>query len=351
MAIRYRADDLRRFAGELFSGAGMPADRARVVGELLVEGDLIGQTTHGLALAGGYLAALEDGSMAKDGMPEVVNDKGATVVWDGGYLSGVWLVWHGLQTALSRIEKYGSVTIAIRRSHHIACLSAYLPHATERGMMMILASSDPDNSGVAPYGSYEPVFTPDPIAVGYPTTGEPVLIDMSASTTTLGMAGRLMETGAKFEGDWLIGPDGKASNDPNVLDGDPPGALLPLGGLDRGHKGFALALMVEALTSALAGYGRADKPGRWGASVFLQVIDPQAFGGLAAFERETGWLAEACRRAAVPAGQPPVRLPGSGALKRKRQALAEGVELYATILPTLAPWAGKLGVALPETLT
>ncbi len=347
---RYDAEGLRRFGGDLFTAAGMPGHRARVVADLLVEGDLIGQTTHGMAQAPGYLGALADGSMPKDGEPEVINDTGGTIVWDGRYLSGVWLVWHGMQTAFERIAQHGTVTLAIRRSHHIACLSAFLPHATERGYMMILASSDPANDGVAPHGSYQPVFTPDPIAVGYPTDGDPVLIDISTSTTTLGMAHRLMETGGKFPGDWLIGPDGEASDDPTVLRGDPPGALLPLGGLDRGHKGFGLALMVEALTSALAGHGRADGADTWGASVFMQMIDPAAFGGGDAFRRESGWLANACRAAQVAPGRPPVRLPGEGALARKRKALAEGVELYPTILPALAPWAEKLGVEPPKPI-
>ena len=79
-------------------------------------------------------------------------------------------------------------------------------------------------------------------------------------------------------GKWLVDNRGEATDDPAALKASPPGAILPLGGLDRGHKGFGLGLMVEALTAGLGGYGRADKPTSWGASVFLQMIDPEAFG-------------------------------------------------------------------------
>jgi LDH2 family malate/lactate/ureidoglycolate dehydrogenase len=350
MTLRYRSEDLLRFAEALFAAAGMPGERAAVVAEFLVEADLMGHDTHGLNLAPGYLGALEKGGMPKTGEPEAVADRGAALAWDGKYLSGPWLVWRAMQEGFVRAPKYGVATIAIRRSHHIACLAAFLPKATERGLAMLLMSSDPANRGVAPYGSYQPVYTPDPIAFGYPTGGDPVLIDISASSTTLGLAGRLQADGGLLPGKWLIDNRGEATDDPAALKAEPPGAILPLGGLDRGHKGFGLGLMVEALTAGLGGYGRADAPSTWGAAVFLQMIDPEAFGGRAAFERETGFLAAACRAAAVPPGRPPVRMPGDGALKRRREQLARGVALYPTIMRDLAPWADKLGVAAPKPI-
>jgi L-lactate dehydrogenase len=120
--------------------------------------------------------------------------------------------------------------------------------------------------------------------------------------------------------------------------------------MDLGHKGFGLALLVEALTSALAGHGRADGEKRWGASVFLQLIDPGAFGGRECFARETGWLAAACRAAPVKPGDPPVRLPGERGLRLRARQLAEGVALHPETMPALAPWAEKLGVASPGPL-
>ncbi len=351
MAERYPADALAAFGTDLFAAAGMPRPRAEIVGHLLVEADLMGHDTHGLNLAPGYLAALGDGRMAADGDPETIADRGGAITWDGKYLSGVWLVWQAMQTALDRVAEHGTATVVISRSHHIGCLAAYLPEATARGRMMILASSDPSTAGVAPYGSYRPLYTPDPIAVGIPTAGDPVLVDISASTTTLGLSGRLQGTGERLPGAWLIDNRGNATDDPNALATEPPGAIMPLGGLDRGHKGFGLGLMIEALTSGLGGFGRADRVETWGASVFLQIIDPAAFGGADAFRRETGWFADACRAAPVPPGKPPVRVPGDGALARKRAALADGVPLYPGILPALKPTAEKLGVALPKPIS
>ena len=71
---------------------------------------------------------------------------------------------------------------------------------------------------------------------------------------------------------------GNPTNDAAAAFANPPGAIMPMGGADHGHKGYALGLLVEALTGGLAGHGRADPREGWGASVFLQVMDPALFG-------------------------------------------------------------------------
>src|SRR5262249_61579902 len=93
------------------------------------------------------------------------------------------------------------------------------------------------------------------------------------------MTARLRKEGTRFPGPWALDAAGRPTDDPEALFTDPPGTLLPTGGADHGHKGYALALLVEALTQGLGGHGRADRPTGWGASVFVQVLDPAAFGG------------------------------------------------------------------------
>ena len=60
---------------------------------------------------------------------------------------------------------------------------------------------------------------------------------------------------------------------PEIIAAAPPGALLLAGGLDHGHKGYGLALMVEALTQGLSAYGRADDETGWGARFSQLVVD------------------------------------------------------------------------------
>lgn len=346
----YRATDLIDFATALFAAAGCDGDKPRTIAMGLVEADLLGHTTHGLQLAAGYLGELESGAMARTGEPEVIADRGATVTWDGRTLPGVWLATRAVDLAVERAAKFGVVTVVIRRSHHIGCLAAFLQRATDRGLMITITCSDPAVASVAPFGGKKAVYTPDPIAVGIPTDGDPILIDISASITTNGMANRLRREGRKFPGHWALDASGRPTDDPTVLFADPPGTLLPLGGTDHGHKGYGLGLMVEALTQGLGGHGRAESPTGWGASVFVQVIDPDAFGGGEDFRRETSWLANACRNTPPVPGVDAVRLPGQRGLEVKRRALSTGVELYPGILDSLAPFAKRSGVSVPAPI-
>jgi L-lactate dehydrogenase len=346
----HRAADLLAFATSLLAAEGLPADRATAVAEVLLESDLLGHTTHGLDMLAPYLKDLEAGRMARTGEPETLSDHGSALVWDGRYLPGPWLVKRAIATAGERLAGHSVAVVVIRRSHHIGCLEAYLKPVTDQGRVIILTCSDPSGAGVTPHGGIASRITPNPLAAGFPTAGEPVLMDISMSTTTNAMTRRLYEAGQRLPGRWLVDAEGHASDDPAVLFADPPGAVLPLGGLDLGHKGFALALLVEALTSGLAGHGRADEPKSWGASVFLMMIDPDRFGGREAFVRESSHLAELCRTTPVASGAPPVRLPGSAALARRARQLAEGVDLHPTALEKLAPWAQKLLVPMPTAL-
>ncbi|MFO0826337.1 MAG: Ldh family oxidoreductase [Gemmataceae bacterium] len=347
---RYAAAALIEYAAALFSAAGCDGDKPRAIATGLVEVDLLGHTTHGLQLAPVYLGELESGGMTARGEPNVVADRGAMITWDGRRLPGVWLTMRAVDLAVERAATHGVVTVVIRRSHHIGCLMAFLQRATDRGFMITIASSDPAAATVAPFGGRKPAFTPDPFAVGIPTEGDPVLIDISASITTNGMAGRLRREGKRFPGQWAVDAAGHPSDDPTVLFANPPGSLLPVGGMDHGHKGYGLALMVEALTQGLGGFGRAEAPTGLGASVFIQVMDPSAFGGAAEFRRETTWLADKCRSTPPVPGVEAVRLPGQRGLELKRRALTEGVPLYPGIVKGLEPFASNLGVTPPQPL-
>jgi LDH2 family malate/lactate/ureidoglycolate dehydrogenase len=186
--------------------------------------------------------------------------------------------------------------------------------------------------------------------MGIPTADDPILIDFSASTTTVGLTRRRAAANERFADRWFIGPDGQPTDDPAVTLGEPPGAILPAGGMSHGHKGFGLALMIETLTQALSGFGRADLPAVLGASVYVQVIDPQRFGGLDAFTVQSRWLAEACRSADVADGFERVRMPGEMAQVRRRAALADGVPLRRRLVMDLVEACAEARVGWPEAL-
>lgn len=350
MTPRYDAAALTAFAAALFEHAGLDPEKARVTAEILVEGDLLGHTTHGLALLPAYLDEALAGRMLGTGVPEVLARTGIVQNWDGLRLPGPWLVREAADLASASAVEHGMAAVAIRRSCHIGCLAAYLQRIAERGQMLIVTCSDPSVGSVAPFGGTQRVYTPNPLAAGWPSPGGPVMIDVSMSITTNAMTGRLRAEGRQFDHPWLLDADGRATRDPNAFFTDPPGSLLPLGGTEAGHKGYALGLLLEALTSALTGYGRADQPREWGASVLVLVIDPRHFGGVDAFVRETGWMANAVHANPPGPSGVPVRLPGERGLALRAEALLQGVALHPALPPMLAERGERTGIPMPSRL-
>ena len=301
----------------------MESEKAEVVAEVLVEADLIGHSTHGTGLVESYLDALATGELNGSGTPDVVADRGACVTWRGNRLPGAWLIRQALDLACERAPQYGVVTVAIGGSHHTGALAAYLRPVTERGYVAEICCSTTSAARMAPFGGTTPVLTPNPLAIGFPTEGDPILIDLSASITTTTMTRTLAAAGERYPEQWALTAAGEPTDDPREVT-EYGGTLMPLGGTHKGYKGFGLALMVDVLSQGLADFGREKPPAPMSLAVFVQVIDPDAFGGRAAFARHADFTARACRAVPPGPGSPvsasPAMAPRDPAAPRSRTA-------------------------------
>ena len=222
---------------------------------------------------------------------------------------------------MPRAAEFGVATVAIRKNHHIGCLAALVKQAADKGFVAIIANSDPAGKRVAPYGGTEPLFTPNPFAVGYPTRRP------SGARRHL----RVDHDDVDDAPEVRRGRDVRAPVAarcatarpraiPAVLENtQPPGSLQLMGGQEYGHKGFGLALMIEALSQGLSGHGRRDAPKRWGGNMFLQVIDPEFFAGRDAFTEQMDYLAEKSR-----ANRPIRRRSPRAAARRPGRAIDRG---------------------------
>ena len=349
-SISYSAPALVTWATEQFAARGMDEDMARIVARILVEGDLLGHDTHGLALLGPYLKKIDQGILKVSGSYSELSRKAAARFWDGRSLPGPWLTWRAVEEASAMARSAGTGSVVIRNAGHTACLAAYLEAPAREGLVVEILSSDPSVATVAPFGGKKAVFTPNPLAFGFPSSGDPVLVDISSSITTNGMSARLEAAGKRFPAPWLLDGDGQPTDDPSVFRADPPGTIQLLGGVDAGHKGYGLSLLVEAMTGGLAAYGRADGPEDWGATVMVRVTDPDAFGGIGGFNRQFDWIIEACRSCPPVDPDRPVRLPGHRGLERKREALEKGLRLNPEVHARISDLADETGIALPDTL-
>jgi L-lactate dehydrogenase len=318
-----------------FQSKGLDFEKAESTSRILLEGELLGHTTHGLALVKPYLDELESGQMEKLGSYEMINSTATTETWNGRYLPGIWLTEKAIEKASEIAKKDGIGTVVIQKSHHIACLAAFLEKTARQNLMVIIACSDPRNKTVAPFGGKIPVYSPNPLALGIPTETDPILIDVSMSTTANAVVNRAAKNNEKLAGEWLLKSDGTTTNDPQTFFENPASTLLPLGGMDLGYKGFALGIMIEAMTSALGGHGRNDNPERWGASVFVQVIDPSKFSGENYFLKEMEFFKNQCLASTPLNAKNLVRMPGEKGLKRKKWNLENGLLISDELLNLL----------------
>lgn len=350
MPDRYRAAELRDFAAALFRHAGMEAEKAAVVAEVLVEGDLLGHDTHGLAHLPPYLDALAKGEMTGAGEPELLSETPVVQTWHGRKLPGPWLVRRAADWASEAARLYGMGAVSIQRAGHIGCLAAYLQRIMQRGQVLLIFSSDPSTASVAPWGGTRRLFTPNPIAAGWGQGGASVMMDISMSITTNAMTARRRAEGTRFPAPTLLTAEGAPTDDPNAFFTEPGGTLLPLGGVQAGHKGAALGLLVEMLTSGLSGYGRKDPNAGWGAALLVLVLDPAKFGGAEAFTDESNWMANAVHGNPPPPGAEPPRLPGERGLWQRAEQLAKGVRLHPSIAPLLRARGEAAGLAFPAAI-
>jgi LDH2 family malate/lactate/ureidoglycolate dehydrogenase len=346
---RFGYSKLLEFVIKLSTATGLSHDRAATIAETLLEADLMGHTTHGLSQLPGILKNVEADSFRRTGNPEIISDHGAAVVWDARGLPGTWLLAKAVAEACERAQSTPTVTYVIRRSGSIASLGAYLRRATDQGMIIWVMNSDPAMRTVVPAGGIDAQIAPNPIAFGYPTDGDPILIDISTAPVANGWIRRWSAEGRKLPEPWLQDAEGNLSDNPATLFGQPPGSMLPLGGTVLGHKGFALGLIVEILTAGLSGSGRANpEASAGGTPVFLQIINPKFFAGADMLKNEASWLAKACRGSRSRHGEPAVRMPGDTANALRNKQLADGVVLHPSIMPELKKIAEKFKVEVPQ---
>ena len=142
----YAPEALNRIAREILEATGVPSEPAAAVASGLLQADLYGHRTHGLQLLGDYVEAIEEGSMTRDGAPEVVSSHGAVETWDARRLPGVWTTGLAIDRATVIADQLGLGAVALRRSHHIACLTAFLEEPARAGVHsgLHLRSERPD---------------------------------------------------------------------------------------------------------------------------------------------------------------------------------------------------------------
>lgn len=321
MIVVLSVAELTELVTAVLARHGVAPSSARIVAGVVAAAERDGSRSHGLFRLPGYVSTLKSGWIDGGARPIVTDAAPGLVAVDAANGFAQPALAAGASLLRSKARLQGIAALAIGNSHHFAALWPDIePFAEEGFVAMAFVNA---RSRIAPWGARKKFLGTNPMAFACPRPGGlPLVWDQASSVIAQGEVLHAANQGhALAEG---IGLDsaGDPTIDPKaVLDG---GAMLPFGG----HKGSAIAFMVEIMAAAFTGsrFGFEDQsaafPGALttNAGECVILIDPGRTGGEGVGGRLAG-LFEGLAAAGVE------RLPGDTRYARRRKSILEGVAI------------------------
>jgi LDH2 family malate/lactate/ureidoglycolate dehydrogenase len=342
---RLTADELSATVAAIFRATGAGEEDAALVAQSLVESELCGHPSHGLIRVPEYVGQIRDGAIDPAARPEIVSDRGATLVVDGHWGFGQVVATEATQRLIERTREHGSAAVAVRRCAHVGRAGVYPERAAAHGLVAFaFVNGGGAKPRVAPHAGRRAVFGTNPIAAAVPLPGsDPVVIDFSTAAVASGKIRVLRQRGEPLPEGWIIDAEGHSST--SAEDYYAGGMLLPA----AAHKGYALCLLVELLAGCLTGAGSPGVPGsdyRVGNGVFLQAFDVEAFAAVERFGQAASALAVTLHDTPPAEGHKRVLLPGEPERDLAARRVEEGIDVSASTWENIASEAAALGVAV-----
>jgi ureidoglycolate dehydrogenase (NAD+) len=322
------------FTAACLEKLGLEPGDARFVAETLVAANLRGVDSHGVVRLPHYATRLRNGTVKPRPRISVRRTAPSAAVVEGDAGMGQLVAARAMDEAIKLSRETGAGAVVARNSSHCGACAWFVEMAAKEGMIGVALTHT--DSIMVPPGMKRIFLGSNPIAFGAPGEREPFVVDMSTTHVAWGKILVARQEGKPIPPDWGVDADGKPTTDANAAVG-----LAPTGG----HKGYALAAMVEILCAQLAGvpfgrhvtkmYGELEKPRNLGH--FMLALDPGRFSDRGFFLAQIRAFMEEMRaEGALAPGDPERRI----AERRRR----DGIEL-GTTLAELNKLAGEIGVA------
>lgn len=322
-------DELRGLLASILTRHGASAQVAAILSDNCASVQRDGAESHGTFRIPGYLSTMASGWVDATAVPRVTDAAPGFVSVDAmnGFAQPALAAARALVAEKARNN--GIALLAIHNSHHFSALWPDVEPFAREGLVALAFVNS--MACVVPHGAQQALFGTNPIAFAAPRAGaDPLVFDLATSAMAHGDVQIAAREGQSLPDGVGVDRDGVATNSPDqVLDG---GALCTFGG----HKGSALAMMVEILAAALTGGNFSfgfDWSGHAGAKTprtgqLLIVIDPSKQAGSNFASR-----IETLVRAMQDAGQE--RLPGERRYAQRAEAGRHGVAIPAAELARL----------------
>ncbi len=304
---RYRADGVKDFVTKLYTSFGAQENWARTASDVIVMADLFNIQTHGVERIKDYHQAILDGKLIPSAQPEILHETSISALVDGheglGHALAVWC----MELAIQKARTSGVGIVSLRNSNHYGFAGYYPLMAVKEHLLGFTVTNT--EGLMVPTGSKEPLLGSNPIAFGMYAQPYPFLLDMSTTVIPGGKLSLYTRDNKKLLPNCGLDTEGKPTLDPAAvragINSKHFGGILPLGGLGEdygGHKGYGLAMMVEILSSILAGtntsnnirrFDKHDKNGE-----FFVAMDYSLFGDPAEMENHLSCYMDTLRNSA-----------------------------------------------------
>ena len=341
MKIQFK--DAVEFAKWVFEKNKVPTKYSNICADVLLSGDELGFTTHGLSRLGYYVKRIKDGVIDVSASPEIVRDNKSCVTIDGKNALGPIVGKYSMNQAISKAHEHGISCVAVRNSSHYGIASYYSRYATKQNLVgMSFTNARP---AVAPYGGCEPKMGTNPYAIAFPSDMKfPFSIDCATSSYQRGD----LEVQARLTPDNYVPNCAIVSDNQNLtfersLNWLKKGiaALTPIGG----HKGSGLSIAIELMCSAfqsgacmsqLSGLYEGDTQNpNYDIGHFFICIDPENFTDIDTFKKNVGNVMREIKASKTAKDTKEILVPGELEYNTSREVHKNGIEISDELLVEL----------------
>jgi LDH2 family malate/lactate/ureidoglycolate dehydrogenase len=342
---RFRASNLQRLVARLTEHAGVPSDDAEIFSRALVDADLQGTSTHGVSRLNIYLERIGKGLIDPKAALTVDRSSGSIMVLDAGNGLGQVQATKALDVLFPLARHNGVAAATIRNSQHFGALSYYCNRAVENGMILLaMTNCEP---AMSPAGGYEPFFGTNPIAASFPTgSGFPVKVDLATSVVARGNIIAANKKKEPIPEGWALSRTGESTTDAAE-------ALLGTVQTMAGHKGYALALMVEVFSSILSGSAVGSSIGsmykdldrKQDVGHFFCLFNISAFLDPSEFNGRMDTMIQQLKTNKRRPGVDEILIPGERSARTVARNEHDGVPLTPETAAELEKWCKHFGIA------
>ncbi|MEX4004989.1 Ldh family oxidoreductase [Paraburkholderia sp. EG285A] len=243
--VKLSLQQVNDLAVRVLTSNGMGADHANAIAKVITAGQRDECHSHGIYRLIVCVKSLRDGKLNGHARPLVqdVSPAAVRVNADFGYSQLAFEM--GLPVLVEKARTVGIAALAINDCFHFSALWPEVEAIAAEGLAALAMT--PSHSWVAPAGGTKPVFGTNPIAFAWPREGAlPFVFDFATSAIARGDIELHRRAGKEIPTGWAVDAAGNPTTNPAAA---LQGAMLTFGG----HKGSALAAMVELIAGPLIG--------------------------------------------------------------------------------------------------